>query len=71
LAVGPHVHIVDSAETTAKFVRQLLVGQNMTRSAGEGTVRFLATDSVERFVRVGSRFLARPISPDEVELIDL
>jgi len=36
-----------------------------------GSVRFLATDSVERFVRVGSRFLDRPIAAGEVELIDL
>ena len=34
-------------------------------------VRFLATDSVERFARIGSRFLNRTIAPSEVELIDL
>jgi glutamate racemase len=34
-------------------------------------VRFLATDSVDRFVRIGSRFLAREIKPGEVELVDL
>ncbi len=39
--------------------------------ASSGTVRFLATDSIERFVRVGSRFLDRTIAPSEVELIDL
>jgi glutamate racemase len=94
-AIGPHVRIVDSAETTAKAVRQLLEQQNLTRSAGESGrpgamgensqpgqtgprapraapgVRFLATDSPERFARIGSRFLSRPISPDEVELVDL
>jgi glutamate racemase len=68
-AVGPHVHIVDSAETTAKSVRRLL-GEGQGRSSTP-SVRFLATDSIERFVRVGSRFLARPISPEEVELVDL
>ena len=36
-----------------------------------GKIRFLATDSVERFVRIGTRFLERPIDPEEVELIDL
>lgn len=73
-AVGPHVHIVDSAETTARFVHRLLDNEKMTCAEGEGiegSVRFLATDSIERFVRVGSRFLSRPIRPDEVELIDL
>jgi hypothetical protein len=34
-------------------------------------VRLLATDGRERFARVGSRFLKRSISPDEVELVDL
>lgn len=40
------------------------------RADGPGA-RFLATDSVERFARIGSRFLARPIHPDQVELVDL
>jgi glutamate racemase len=37
----------------------------------QGTIRFLATDSVERFARIGSRFLDRPIHAEEVELVDL
>ncbi|HVW68251.1 MAG TPA: glutamate racemase [Steroidobacteraceae bacterium] len=40
--------------------------------AGEASAtRFLATDSVERFARIGSLFLSRPITPAEVELVDL
>lgn len=70
-AVGPDIRIVDSAATTARSVRELLVRQNLTREAGEGATRFLATDSIERFARTGSRFLARVIDPAEVELIDL
>jgi glutamate racemase len=70
-AVGPDIRIVDSAATTAKSVRDLLGRQNLTRQAGEIATRFLATDSVERFARIGSRFLARPIDPAEVELVDL
>ena len=61
--------------STAKSVRRLLDSKNLTRATGEGdwrpSVRFLANDSVERFVRVGNRFLSRPISSDEVELVDL
>ena len=34
-----------------------------------GTI--LSTDSIERFVRIGTRFLERLIDPEEVELIDL
>jgi glutamate racemase len=70
-AVGPDVRIVDSAATTAKSVRELLNRRGLNAQAGEGTTRFLATDSVERFARIGSVFLERPIDPDEVELVDL
>ena len=70
-AVGPNIRIVDSAATTAKSVRELLARENLTRREGAGTTRFLATDSVERFARIGSRFLERPIDPEEVELVDL
>ena len=71
--VGPAVRIVDSAETTAHTVRATLA---KTKEHGvvpspTASVRFLATDSVERFVRIGSRFLERPIAPEEVELVDL
>jgi glutamate racemase len=70
-AVGPDVRIVDSAATTAKSVRETLDRESLTRREGEGTTRFLATDSIERFARIGSRFLERPIDPEEVELVDL
>ena len=70
-AVGPSITIVDSAATTARAVRHTLERENLTRLEGEGTARFLATDSAERFARVGSRFLERPIDPEEVELVDL
>lgn len=70
-AVGPDVRIVDSAATTARSVRETLDRQALTRQTGEGATRFLATDSVERFARIGSRFLERRIDPGEVELVDL
>ena len=70
-AVGPDIRIVDSAATTAKSVRELLDRKDLMRREGVGTTRFLATDSVERFARIGSRFLERPIDPEEVELVDL
>jgi glutamate racemase len=70
-AAGSDVCIVDSAATTAKTVREALEAAGLTRDAGEGAVRFLATDAVERFARIGSRFLDRAIAPEEVELVDL
>ena len=70
-AVGPAITIVDSAATTARAVRETLDRESLARLDGEGTTRFLATDSAERFARIGSLFLERPIDPEEVELVDL
>jgi len=80
--VGTEVGIVDSAETTARHVRQTLEAQNLAVRVGEaclpkpagrreGSLRLLATDAADRFARIGGRFLERPIRPHEVELIDL
>jgi len=69
--VGPQVTLVDSAATTAQHVRKLLATRDALSSGETGDVRFLATDSVERFARVGSRFLGRAVAADEIELINL
>jgi glutamate racemase len=60
-----HVSIVDSAESTARAVARLIQGANK----GEATLSFFATDSAEKFKRLGTRFLGRPIS--EVQHVDL
>ena len=70
-ATGPDVGIVDSAETTARHVRQMLESQGLAAQDGRGGIRLLATDAPERFARIGGRFLERPIGPHEVELVDL
>lgn len=71
-AVGANVQIVDSAATTAASVDAQLRGAGLMRTeGGDSVVRLLATDSSERFARVGTRFLERTITPDEVELVDL
>jgi glutamate racemase len=71
-AVGEDVQIVDSAATTAVSVDAQLKQAGLAADPRQrGTVRLLATDGRERFARVGSRFLQRPIAADEVELIDL
>jgi glutamate racemase len=69
--VGSPVRIVDSAATTAKSVREQLAGARLLNGMGRTMVRFLATDSPERFARVGSRFLGQSLSPNDVELVDL
>ncbi len=69
---GPRVRLVDSAETTAIAVEQLLTERGLARGrSGARTQRFLATDSPERFARVGEIFLGAKIAPADVELVDL
>jgi glutamate racemase len=72
--VGETVTMVDSAETTAQAVAEALANARLG-STGEpdcnGAVRFFATDSPERFARVGAVFLGRAIEPHSVELVDL
>lgn len=63
----PHVEIVDSAEATAAKVAELI-----RRDSGQGpagSLRCYATDSVEKFRRLGEKFLGCPI--ESIELIDI
>jgi glutamate racemase len=70
--VGADVAMVDSAETTAEAVAAAIAGNGSESGGGKGPpVRFFATDSAERFARVGAIFLGRPIAVADVELIDL
>lgn len=67
---GPDVTLVDSAETTADAVAKLLAERNLARKESSSPRHeFLATDSVERFARVGRIFLGR--APENVELVDI
>ncbi len=64
------VTLVDSAATTAETVTNLLVQQDLACTVrSSATHVFLATDSPERFARVGAIFLGSP--PEGVELVDL
>jgi len=71
--IGTRVAIVDSAETTAAAVADALgTPEANNGKAGQGaSMRFFATDSPERFARVGAIFLGRPIDAADVELTDL
>jgi glutamate racemase len=69
-----HVTIVDSAESTAQVVaRKLRVEPLPTPSQAERRslprLRFFATDSVEKFRRLGAMFLGHSV--DEVQHVDL
>jgi glutamate racemase len=66
-ANGGSVRVIDSAHVTAEqAAARLALSSDRQR---EPAVRFYATDSVEKFRALGTRFLGRPI--DGVELIDL
>ncbi len=71
-SIGDGVVLVDSAETTASAVAEALAARNLASAPGyKGQARFFATDSPERFARVGEIFLGRPIDARQVELVDL
>jgi glutamate racemase len=63
--VGDAVSIVDSAETTAECVRQLLPAHNGT----EPSYTFLVTDAEDRFRRIAGEFLEQEIG--QLELVAL
>jgi glutamate racemase len=70
--IGDGVAVVDSAETTAAAVVDALAARGMrNEDGGASSMRFFATDSPERFARVGAIFLGRTIDVADVELIDL
>ena len=71
-AVRPGAKVIDSAESAAQAAVQLFNGRATVSPANlttETEVRCFATDSVEKFERLGSRFLGRPTG--KVELVDL
>jgi glutamate racemase len=71
--LGAGVAIVDSAATTAAALVGVLESAALRRPAGGpgGRIELMATDSAERFARVGGTFLGRPLAPADVEVVDL
>lgn len=70
--VGPDVHIVDSAATTAQAVEEELRRLDLLREAGrQGTSRFLVTDNIARFMRSCGYFLGEELRESDVALVDL
>jgi glutamate racemase len=68
--LGHSLTIIDSADATARATAALVATQFPDLSAtGEPTCIFYATDSIEKFQRLGSNFLGQPVA--EVNLIDL
>ena len=63
--VGDAIAIVDSAETTAACVKEMIGAS----STGEPEHHFLVTDAEERFRKIAAEFLARDIA--SLELVTL
>ncbi len=70
---GPSgVRVIDSAEATAAEAARLVLETGGFGLLGDGEaprIQCFATDSVEKFERLGSRFLGLPVG--KVELVDL
>ena len=72
--VPAHVTIVDSADSTARVVSQLLRQGLPSKSPeeerrGKSRLKFFVTDSADKFRRLGARFLGSPI--EDVEHAEL
>jgi glutamate racemase len=61
--------LVDSAATTADSVAALL--RDQPRRTAPALPRFLATDGLERFARVGPHFLGQGVPLERLERVDL
>jgi glutamate racemase len=70
-AVPAGMRVIDSADATAEAALKLFGQQKAQKRSpsAKNQVRCFATDSVEKFERLGSRFLNRPTG--KVELVDL
>ena len=68
-AVPAGMRVIDSAEATADEAARLIGFNESHASAARPRIRCFATDSVEKFERLGSRFLGLPVG--KVELVDL
>jgi glutamate racemase len=79
-----HIAIVDSAESTAENVAQQLECQlklahgpssavggraGLSSSSSSSSLKFFATDSAEKFRKMGTRFLGLPV--EDVVHVDL
>lgn len=71
--VGDGITLVDSAETTAAAVAETLATSTLQagNSGAPRSVRFFATDSPERFARIGAIFFGQDIDDGAVTLVDL
>ncbi len=69
--VPPSMTIVDSAQATASQLRRLLLANNLLTNADKPRdTRYLVTDSVTRFQKVGATFLGKSLASTTITLVD-
>jgi len=69
-AVPASVRVIDSAQAVAEAAMRSLRARLMPAGAASpGQIRCFATDSVDKFERLGPRFLGHPVG--KVQLVDL
>ena len=67
-----NVLIVDSAKATALALQQELFHNNLLNHNPQGSeTKYLVTDSINRFRKVGEVFLKQEILASDIELIDV
>jgi len=67
---GPEVTLIDSAESTAAVVAEVIEAQGLANdSTATPAHAFLVTDSAESFRPLGARFFGRPV--EAVEWVDI
>ncbi|MBF0345795.1 MAG: glutamate racemase [Nitrospirae bacterium] len=68
--MGDDIVLIDSGIEKAKNVRNILKDLNLLKRDNKGTFRkYYVTDSPDRFIDIGKRFLAEPI--EDITSIDL
>ena len=67
--LGSNAKVVDSAQATAQEVAEATGSRLSTLGPSSATYECYATDSVEKFARLGSLFLHQPLN--DVKLLDL
>ncbi|MBO1319095.1 glutamate racemase [Acanthopleuribacter pedis] len=68
--VGPHIQVIDSAQTTAQVVRDDLAAGRIPKSTNSGGIKVFTTDMSPAFRDLGARILA-PYPIESWSLADL
>lgn len=69
-ALLPKINLVNPAQATARELEHTLLERNLISPTPNPTVRYMVTDSIQRFQKVGEIFLGEPLDNTPIELID-